>query len=143
MKIHFKKWMFVFFSISSKMYSQQSLFNVPSSEITEKKKIFFQQQVNIKNSLLSNTNLCYGIGHNMEVGINLIGLQTDFGRLYNNESIAGGSISPQTMLTFQKSFSISKHSYLVIGSEVGTNIFKSSTSDLSFQILHPSIRIVV
>ena len=59
--------------------AQQNFFNVPSSELTEKKKIFIQQQLNLLPSNVStNTTVCYGLGHKFEVGINLLGLTYDY-----------------------------------------------------------------
>ena len=54
--------------------AQQSLFNVPSSEITERGRWFFQEQLNLSRSGVSNTTLDYGIGHGMELGLNLFDL---------------------------------------------------------------------
>ena len=39
-----------------------------SYEITVKNKLFFQQQFNINENIQSNTNFCYGLGWNMELG---------------------------------------------------------------------------
>jgi len=59
--------------------AQQNFFNVPSSDITPAKKIFFQQQINfIPSALQSGTTLCYGLGKNYEVGINFIGLTYEY-----------------------------------------------------------------
>jgi hypothetical protein len=65
----------IFSSLPSKGWAQQNLFNVPSAEITEKNKFFFQQQFNIdSNAGDSNTTVDYGLGNNWEVGINLFNL---------------------------------------------------------------------
>ncbi|MBX7183138.1 MAG: hypothetical protein K1X82_13590 [Bacteroidia bacterium] len=62
-----------------KSFAQQNFFNVPSSDITEKKKIFFQQQFNLfANSIASNTTLCYGLGNEFEIGLNVLGVTYGF-----------------------------------------------------------------
>jgi predicted lactoylglutathione lyase len=54
-------------------------FNVPSSDITEKDRIFFQQQLNIfPKSIASNTTLCYGLGKKCEIGLNILGVSYDY-----------------------------------------------------------------
>src|SRR5664279_3491542 len=55
--------------------AQQNLFNAPSSEITENNEIFFQQQFNFSTiSGNGNTTLDYGLGNDLEVGINIFNL---------------------------------------------------------------------
>jgi hypothetical protein len=58
--------------------AQQNFFNVPSSDITEKDKLFFQQQINLyaKNTV-SNSTLCLGLGNEFEIGLNLFGITYD------------------------------------------------------------------
>jgi hypothetical protein len=52
--------------------AQQNFFNVVSSDITAKNKLFFQQQINMtKEELQSNTTISKGFGHNFEIGLNL------------------------------------------------------------------------
>jgi hypothetical protein len=75
--------------------SQQNLFNVPSADITGKNKIFFQQQFNFASLQgSSNTTLDYGLGDNLEVGINVfnVGMYSSIGEFTN----------PNFLLNFQK-----------------------------------------
>lgn len=66
----------LFSTIPSK--AQQNFFNAPSSEITEKGRLFFQQQINLSNqSPVFNTTLDMGVGKNWEIGVNLIDLIFD------------------------------------------------------------------
>lgn len=55
--------------------AQQNFFNVPSSDITKKNKVFFQQQINfLKDAFQSNSTFNYGIEKNLEIGFNMLGL---------------------------------------------------------------------
>jgi hypothetical protein len=108
------------------MVAQQNLFNVPSSEITVKKGLFFQQQFNINSVIVSNTNLCYGLGKDFEIGTNLIGLQTDtrFSSIRINDELDEEPIAPLALLTAQKAFSISKNFRIGIGTQIGADLIK-------------------
>ena len=66
---------FLFILTSITTYAQQNYFNVPSSDITEKNKVFFQHQINISTDVIqNNTTFDFGLGNNYEIGINIIGL---------------------------------------------------------------------
>lgn len=93
-------------------WAQQNLFNVPSSEITGKNQFFFQQQFNfspLKGN--SNTTIDYGLGNNLEVGINLFNLD-----LYpvNNEMQ-----NPHFLVNFQKGFYINEVYKMSFGTQTG------------------------
>src|SRR5262245_42795559 len=58
---------------ASRAPSQQSLFNVPSGEVTPKGGVFFQQQVTgTESGLQANSVLCYGLAKNIEIGVDLL-----------------------------------------------------------------------
>jgi hypothetical protein len=61
----------ILLSVSLSGFAQQNLFNVPSSEITQPGKVFVQQQFNFGGVGTSNTTIDYGLGNNLEVGINV------------------------------------------------------------------------
>jgi hypothetical protein len=110
------------------VFAQQNLFNVPSSEITAKKGVFFQQQFNINQSFQSNTNLCFGLGHGFEIGTNIIGVQTDnrFSKIKINDTLDDEPLAPLAVFTFQKVFTLNHHLKVGIGSQIGTNIIEHS-----------------
>ena len=64
----------VFFAIigmSTPIFSQQDIFNVPDMRITPKGKFFVQEQnISYPGQLQSDTTLLYGLGNNFEIGIN-------------------------------------------------------------------------
>lgn len=63
------------FLIFSSAWAQQSYFNVPSSQQTEKEKFFFQDQANFTRDglIVNNITLDYGLFKNLEVGLNYLG----------------------------------------------------------------------
>jgi hypothetical protein len=95
-------------------WAQQNLFNVPSSEITEKNKIFFQQQFNFASFGSSNTTLDYGLGNNLEIGINVFNLE-----LYSN---TGDWPNPYFLFNFQKAFDISDVYKISFGTQTGITL---------------------
>lgn len=92
-------------------WAQQNLFNVPSSEITEKNKLFFQQQFNFTSLGESNTTLDYGLGNNLEIGINLFNLG-----FYSNN---GDLPNPYFLVNFQKAININKAYKISFGTQTG------------------------
>lgn len=132
MKLKLRSLFAVFCLTSLHSFSQQNLFNVPSSEITLKNKFFFQQQFNVGNVLQSNTNICYGLEHEFEIGINLIGLVYNYQSILTNETLGEGPISPSSMFTIQKLFKVSKNTHLGIGAEIGSNFFVRHSKNMFF-----------
>lgn len=106
------------------VFAQQNLFNVPSSEITAKQKLFFQQQLNINSTIQSNTNFCFGLGKGFEVGINFIGVQSNvsFRRIKVNDSLDNEPLAPLGLVTFQKVFEVNKSLKIGLGTQLGTNL---------------------
>lgn len=103
---------------------QQNFFNVPSSDITTERKIFFQQQFNINRDLdQSNTTLCYGLGANSEIGLNFIGL--DFNPKFHREFfLTNGNkneppVYPVFLVNGQKLFELSKIFKVALGVQGG------------------------
>ncbi len=110
------------------IFAQQNLFNVPSSEITAKHRLFFQQQLNINNSIQSNTNFCLGLGKGFEVGTNFIGVQTSnrFKGIKINDSLDNEPLAPLGLITFQKVFEINHFLKIGVGTQLGTNLVAQS-----------------
>lgn len=111
-----------------KTFAQQSLFNVPSISITKKKEVFFQEQANIlvDGSNTINFNTAIGLGHEFEVGINLVGVGLGFVNnnpvlLTNSSSTEQLPYNPLFMLTSLKAFSLGEHIKIGVGAQVGIN----------------------
>lgn len=106
---------------------QQNLFNVPSSDITEPGEIFFQQQFNVLPDLLQvNTTLCYGLGRNMEIGINVIGLnfntKSSSPFVISNGDISNSPVYPFYTINLQKAFVLNRTLRLAVGTQTGLSI---------------------
>lgn len=106
---------------SVESFSQQNFFNVPSSDITSKGKIFFQQQVNVLHGDIQfNSTFDYGLGQNFEIGLNYLGLNVlDDNRL---EVVFNDSIIPFTPFlaaNFQKRFNLTEHFAITLGGQSG------------------------
>lgn len=105
--------------------AQQNLFNVPSSDITVKDKLFFQQQVNFLTDGTSalNTTFCYGLGRDFEVGINVLGLFIDphapGGAIQTNADASKPPVYPFFTLNLQKAFVLNRTFKLGIGTQAG------------------------
>jgi hypothetical protein len=105
----------IFFTLSStSVFAQQSLFNVPSVETTEKDKIFFQEQVNLFSHGVANTTLDYGLGNDWEMGLSFFGL--DFYSLAHTWS------NPVLLLNVQKGFYVTEQWKVGIGTQSGLSL---------------------
>ncbi len=112
-----KKCILLYFFTTLTLYSQQNFFNVPSTEITPKNKIFFQQQINfaIQNTTGSTT-FCYGLIRNFEIGVNILGLVYDNKKhFFIKNKTKETPIFPSIGFNFQKKIDISKSYSLGIG----------------------------
>jgi hypothetical protein len=115
---------FYFLTLPLCLVGQQSLFNVPSSDITTNNKPFFQQQFNIGEGLLQlNSTFSYGLGKNMEIGLNIIGLNINEGSgspfFMTNGNIQASPVYPFYILNFQKAFVLNDIFKLAIGTQTG------------------------
>lgn len=86
--------------------AQQNLFNVPSSDITAKNKIFIQQQFNIYNTTMaSNSTFCMGLGKKYEIGLNVLGLTYDYkGKKLVSSKTSEEPVYPTYGFNVQKEF---------------------------------------
>jgi len=103
--------------------AQQNFINVPSCEVTEKNKLFFQQQLNFNELTQSNTTLDFGLGKGFEIGANVLGLNfIDKSKsLLNNDTNDHDPYNPLVMINGLKSFRLTENLSLAIGSQVGIN----------------------
>lgn len=93
-------------------HAQQNLFNVISADITEKEKFFFQQQFNFEYlSGSSNTTIDYGLGNNLEIGVNLFNVDM--------QSTDGVFENPHLLFNFQKGFNITDNYKISFGTQTG------------------------
>ena len=104
--------------ISFAGYSQQNFFNVPSSDITKAKHVFFQQQLNfICSGFQSSTTFCYGLGKNYEIGFNVIGVTVDYAASLNDNA---GTFM---VMNGQKKWDLSPAFSAALGGQIGLSSF--------------------
>ncbi len=108
------------------LFSQQNLFNIPSGDITNPKKAFYQHQLNVySDKVESKAHFVYGLGKGWDAGINLVGKGVYFGsqwRTAYNSDPAKGALYPVLMGTLQKQFHITDKIDFNIGAQVGYNL---------------------
>src|ERR1700761_2259238 len=101
-------WFFILFASSfyQNLFAQQNLFNVPSSDITDTGKVFFQQQFNVNGFTTSNTTITFGFKHQFECGINLFGVSYDNkkGGFLKNDADLASPLGPTVLVNAQKGF---------------------------------------
>lgn len=112
--------------IGQLVHAQQNLFNIPSGDITQKGKIFYQNQFNVySNKLESKGHFVYGLGKGWEIGANLVGKGFFYGpqwRVLHNDNPGKGALYPILMGTAQKQFHLNKHWSMNVGTQMGINL---------------------
>ena len=124
--ICFQLVIFVLFLNYNSLIAQQNLFNIPSGDITNTKKVFYQHQLNVYNDVLeSKAHFVYGLGKGWDIGVNLVGKGFYFSPqwrfLYNNNP-SKGAVYPILMATAQKQFKLSEHFDINLGGQIGVNL---------------------
>lgn len=116
-----------FFLICLSGFTQQNLFNVPSSDITVKKRLFLQQQINFTKEIWqSNSTLSYGLGGNAEIGVNIVGV--NFNSRFRdsivlvNADLKKTPLNPFVLFNAQKAFQLNDNFKLAVGTQVGINV---------------------
>lgn len=116
---------------SEMAFSQQSLFNVPSVETTEKSKWFFQEQVDLFSNGVANTTLDYGLGDGWETGLTVPGV-----------NFYGNHVTPVVLVNVQKGFHLSQDWKVGIGTQSGYTVASGSSGDFaSFNYVNNAIEI--
>ncbi|MDJ1502948.1 hypothetical protein [Xanthocytophaga agilis] len=107
------------------LVAQQNFFNVPSSEITQKGKLLYQGQVNITSEETEiNNTFSYGLGKDLEVGINIFEFTFDPKHHFHfehNDTLPKSPVYPLVLLNIQKAFELLPDFQLSIGTQNGLN----------------------
>lgn len=127
---------FLFFATST-VIAQQNLFNIPSGDVNEKNKIFYQHQFNVyKDKFESKAHFVYGIGKGWDIGLNLVGKGVYFSpewRISYNDDENVGALYPFLMATAQKQFIVKDNFRLNFGTQIGSNLSsRLSNKELAF-----------
>lgn len=117
-------WLSFFITLQSGLvFCQQNLFNVPSSDITSKDVLFFQQQINLyPHEFQLNSTFCFGLGKQMEVGFNVLGVNVDTQNRFHVLSNSDKNLpptSPLFTLNFQKAIILNNHFKVSAGTQTG------------------------
>lgn len=115
----------LFFSLAFEAVGQQNIFNVPSSDITLKSKLFFQQQVNFieDGDILLNTTFSYGLGNEFEIGFNVLGLFIEPGpKILSNPDISNPPVYPFFTVNLQKAWKLNNSFKLAAGTQTGFSV---------------------
>lgn len=113
----------VIMTFSHQVLAQQSLFNVPSSQITKVGKDFLQVQQN--SSTLQQTNLTYntGLGRSTEVGINVFNVNTSNSphsfRLKPPTSLNVDAPGPLVLVNAQTAYALPQSMHVAYGFQFG------------------------
>lgn len=153
MKVFYYSFLLLCLSISN-VTAQQNLFNIPSGDITNNNKIFYQHQLNVYNNKLeSKAHFVYGLGKGWDIGANLVGKGFYFSpdwRILHNDNPSKGALYPILMTSIQKQFEISEHININLGSQIGWNLSaKVKNKELNYFTyligsyhLHKSTRVI-
>lgn len=124
MRLKYTAILVVLISISG--WCQQNLFNIPSGDITERGKVFYQHQFNLyQHKIESKGHFVYGLGNGWDAGVNLVGKGayfTEDWRLAYNSNGSNGSVYPNLMGTLQKQFKLAPRLNFNFGTQIGYNL---------------------
>jgi hypothetical protein len=101
--------------------AQQTLFSIPTSQITKAKQLFFQQQFSITEYIESSTNFTYGLGRNWEVGLSISNLKMDPRQNEHFIQLDSDMLedNPRLVLELQKGFNVAEWMIVAIGTQTG------------------------
>lgn len=104
--------------------AQLTVFNVPSSEITDRAKISFQQQFEISEQIESTTTATYGLGKGWEAGLNLLNLDysTTTSHFEFNDKTDSIPFAPLLTANAQKVFELDHGFAIGAGAVAGINL---------------------
>ncbi|MFC5408330.1 hypothetical protein ACFPMF_03360 [Larkinella bovis] len=112
-------------AISLTVEAQQTIFNVPSSDITPANRIMAQVQVDFnREQVRSMSTLDYGLNHQWEIGLNLyhFGYQPAEHHWLRNDTTTQIPYAPQLLLNAQKAFDLTENLHLGLGGQTGINV---------------------
>jgi hypothetical protein len=142
-----KGYMFIllFLYLNFSINAQQNFFNVPTSDITDSSKLFFQQQLNINSQTSANATFTWGLGRGFELGFNVFGINYDnHARSFlRNDTDYTNPLGPVFLINVQKGFKLNEHFKIGVGTQSGLNLtqnsklFKPVTFNYATFVYHP------
>ncbi|GAB3792383.1 hypothetical protein GCM10028819_02470 [Spirosoma humi] len=120
---------FVSWSLSA--LAQQTIFSVPSSDITPTHKIMAQQQFDINGEQVrSSTTVNFGLGRNWEVGLNVYNLDysPEQHSWQRNDTTLQMPYGPLLLFNAQRTIDLTETLHLGLGGQTGLNLFPTKNS---------------
>lgn len=117
--------------LSLRTQAQQTIFNVPDSDVTPKGKPLAQQQIDFSGEeWRSTTTFDYGLGRNWEVGLNLYNVdylpkQHSWQR---NDTTLEMPYAPLLLINAQKTIELTDQLHVGMGGQTGVNLFPTGRS---------------
>lgn len=115
------------------LYAQQTHFKVPQADATDRKLLYFEQELDYNKELLSYTTFTLGLGKGWEVGLNVNDL-----RIHTEENTRVIQFeedkpeeSSKLLLNARKSFDIANCFYASLGTRLGSTIISTQGRDLA------------
>lgn len=117
--------LFLFLSAALGAQAQQTIFNVPSSDMTPRHKILAQEQVSLDaDKWQATTTIDYGLGHNWEIGANLYNVEymRQEHTWLRNDTTVQTAYAPLLLINAQKTFDLNESLHIGLGTQTGVNI---------------------
>ncbi|GAB3695322.1 hypothetical protein GCM10027592_17380 [Spirosoma flavus] len=117
--------------ISLNCLAQQTIFNVPSFDVTPKHRVFAQQQVDAsREELRFSTTVDYGLGRDWEVGVNLYNLDylPQQHTWQRNDTTTQMPYAPLLMINAQKTVNLTDNLHFDVGGQTGLNLLPTQRS---------------
>jgi len=135
------KWFLIFVllvSSTTHLWAQQSYFNVPSSEITCKNKVFFQEQLNFNQDFVSNTTFDFGLTKYLEVGVNILNYDYSLKQkhIVTNSDLSAGAYSPLYVGNINLKLNKNEYKYFTVGCQIGAVSFDKHNEPSSYFFLN-------
>jgi len=125
-----KRHLFILLLLCSYFFTtaQQNFFNVPTSDITDSAKLFFQQQLNINAQTSANTTFTWGLGRGFELGFNVfaVNYNNNTRAFLKNDTDYTNPLGPIFLINAQKGFRLNEHFKIGIGTQSGLNLTQNA-----------------
>ncbi|WP_229311017.1 hypothetical protein [Larkinella soli] len=123
-KIHLHAFGFLTLFTFTTVQAQQTIFNVPSSDITPERKALVQEQVEVQDLLRSTTTFSYGLSRDWEIGLNLynVDYETSRRRFIRNDTTTAMPFAPLLLVNAQKAVELNETFRIGVGGQGGLNL---------------------
>jgi hypothetical protein len=115
------------------LHAQQTMFNVPEADATDRKLLYFEESLDYNRELISNTTFTLGLGKGWEVGLNVRDMQlhTESNARVIQLEEDQPEESPKLLLNARKSFDLASCFYMSLGTRLGSTIASTQGHSLA------------